>query len=74
MDNIIHLGNFYKHGSKDFIMPKSDDPKIPLDKETRKRLNLYKISNEHKSYQEAIHKLLDLAEGKKSETKKRGTG
>ena len=45
-------------------MPKSDDPKIPVSKDTRKRLNIYKANNDFKSMDEAIGYMLDKLEKK----------
>jgi len=46
-------------------MPKSDDPRIPLSKEVRKQLTLYKVNNDFKSYEEAIVDLLNKVNVKK---------
>ena len=46
-------------------MPKNNDPRIPLSKETRKRLTIYKTTNDFKSYEEAIINLLEEIEKKK---------
>lgn len=72
MDNFIHYDNFYKEEKLEFIMPKSNDPKITVNEETRTRLNIYKASKKLKSQQDAINHLLDLAEGKEDGTKRRG--
>ncbi len=40
-------------------MPNCNDPKIPISKDMRKRLNIYKVNKDFKSYEETIKHLLE---------------